>query len=162
MTVVAAARGVVKWTVCGALLGGVAALPAAFCLGFPMALPGLLIAPALTGMQSSHIMSCSGTRIDILAPVNALVYGSIAGVIGLLRLVPWRRRMDGLPRCTRCHYLLRGNTSGVCPECGTPLSPSQRSQLLRSSKIHRSSPRRQPRADEVAGRDDDPGRSHPF
>lgn len=29
-----------------------------------------------------------------------------------------QRRANGL--CTNCCYPLRGNTSGVCPECGTP------------------------------------------
>jgi hypothetical protein len=136
VNVARATGGVCIWIVGGATFGAMAALPAVFWMFFPMALPGLLIAPALTGMRSTQIVSCSGTRIDILAPANALAYGSIAGVIGLLRLVPWRRRMDGLPRCTKCHYLLRGNTSGVCPECGTPLSPSQRRQLPKQRNRH--------------------------
>ncbi len=37
-----------------------------------------------------------------------------------------RRRMAGLP-CPQCSYDLTGNTSGVCPECGTPVSPVARS-----------------------------------
>ena len=33
----------------------------------------------------------------------------------------WHRRSLGL--CLRCAYNLTGNTSGVCPECGTPVMP---------------------------------------
>src|SRR5437868_2850446 len=33
-----------------------------------------------------------------------------------------RRKAGG---CPRCGYNLTGNTSGVCPECGTPILPSQ-------------------------------------
>jgi len=29
------------------------------------------------------------------------------------------------PLCARCQYDLRSNTSGVCPECGTPIPPEQ-------------------------------------
>jgi hypothetical protein len=31
------------------------------------------------------------------------------------------RRRRGYPFCERCGYNLTGNTSGRCPECGTPL-----------------------------------------
>ena len=31
--------------------------------------------------------------------------------------------------CEACHYDLRGNTSGTCPECGTPLSEVNRGYL---------------------------------
>lgn len=33
----------------------------------------------------------------------------------------YRRRRDGL--CVTCAYNLTGNTSGVCPECGTTIEP---------------------------------------
>jgi hypothetical protein len=33
------------------------------------------------------------------------------------------RRPRPAAGCYRCHYDLRGNTSGVCPECGTPVAP---------------------------------------
>ena len=32
-----------------------------------------------------------------------------------------RRRLSHRGRCERCAYDLTGNTSGVCPECGTPV-----------------------------------------
>ena len=36
-----------------------------------------------------------------------------------------RRKMKGL--CLRCGYNLTGNVSGVCPECGTKISPCRMS-----------------------------------
>lgn len=49
----------------------------------------------------------------------AILFGLLPGVRGLT-LIPRRRRrrrlLAGL--CARCAYDLRGNTSGVCPECG--------------------------------------------
>jgi len=35
-----------------------------------------------------------------------------------LRTVVYRRRMRKLNLCLQCQYDLRGNASGVCPECG--------------------------------------------
>ncbi len=32
-----------------------------------------------------------------------------------------KRRIDA-EGCAHCGYSLRGNVSGVCPECGTPVS----------------------------------------
>ena len=32
----------------------------------------------------------------------------------------------GEPTCLRCGYCLVGNTSGVCPECGTSVAPAKR------------------------------------
>ena len=37
-------------------------------------------------------------------------------------LRPWRRRRKGL--CLNCGYDLRGNVSGVCPECGREAKPT--------------------------------------
>ena len=42
-------------------------------------------------------------------------YPTIAFIRGPMRRWRWRRK--GL--CTKCGYNLTGNTSGVCPECGT-------------------------------------------
>jgi hypothetical protein len=45
-------------------------------------------------------------------------------VAGAVRLRRRRRRARRIRRglCVSCGYALAGNTSGVCPECGTPLS----------------------------------------
>ena len=34
-----------------------------------------------------------------------------------------RRHFASHPQCADCSYNLTGNTSGVCPECGTPVQP---------------------------------------
>jgi len=58
----------------------------------------------------------------------ALGLGLFFGSHGLVRL--WSRlRYAGLRRqlglCVRCGYDLTGNVSGVCPECGTPIEPTE-------------------------------------
>src|SRR5262249_52408076 len=39
----------------------------------------------------------------------------------LFRWLNSRRKMKHQNRCSMCHYNLTGNTSGVCPECGTAI-----------------------------------------
>jgi uncharacterized RDD family membrane protein YckC len=36
-------------------------------------------------------------------------------------------------KCEKCQYDLSGNTSGICPECGTPLSPENQAYLHRQN-----------------------------
>ena len=70
-------------------------------------------------------------------PTAAPYFGLVAPWVDLLILtailpVAWminwlwrrhrRRRAARLLLCTSCGYNLTGNTSGVCPECGAPLS----------------------------------------
>jgi hypothetical protein len=58
-------------------------------------------------------------------PVAFIPYGgvlylfSLPSVLWLVTRFIFRRRQPGL--CRRCGYNLTGNTSGVCPECGTPV-----------------------------------------
>jgi hypothetical protein len=44
----------------------------------------------------------------------------------------WQRTSDSMQSsyCMKCEYDLRGNTSGRCPECGTPIDPKQFTRLL--------------------------------
>jgi predicted RNA-binding Zn-ribbon protein involved in translation (DUF1610 family) len=55
-----------------------------------------------------------------LPPPAALLSGACAGlVLGMW----WNRKKPPLnryPACATCGYNLTGNTSGTCPECGTP------------------------------------------
>lgn len=37
------------------------------------------------------------------------------------RWTRWKICYDDVPQCVRCYYELTGNTSGRCPECGTPI-----------------------------------------
>lgn len=48
------------------------------------------------------------------------IYPSVALITGPFQCYEWRRR----GRCIQCGYSLIGNTSGRCPECGTPLESS--------------------------------------
>lgn len=64
-----------------------------------------------------------------LSPEGAITWVGVhcAWLVSLSLLVPVLRLLPALhkrePRageCPRCFYDLRGNLSGVCPECGTP------------------------------------------
>ena len=56
---------------------------------------------------------------------SLLVVTSIPpGLLLALALARRRRKQRGL--CATCGYDLRGNTSGVCPECGTPVASTVR------------------------------------
>jgi hypothetical protein len=54
-----------------------------------------------------------------IAPVSALL-----GVLPFCWFVRWQRHRTRIARnlCAICSYSLTGNTSGVCPECGTPIA----------------------------------------
>ena len=59
----------------------------------------------------------------VIATLAALAaYGAFAGA---LHLRWWRdlRRPPPTHLCRACAYDLTGNVSGICPECGTPLTP---------------------------------------
>jgi hypothetical protein len=46
-------------------------------------------------------------------------------ILGIVALMISRRRAVSKWACPVCEYDLRGNTSGKCPECGTPSTESQ-------------------------------------
>lgn len=52
--------------------------------------------------------------------------------MGVILIRIRRRHPDSKGRCPSCNYDLTGNTSGVCPECGTPVpqSSATRSDVL--------------------------------
>jgi hypothetical protein len=69
-------------------------------------------------------------RIEVVLPMW-VVGSALAGVAALLLWLERRAR----PRkggCDVCGYDLTGNTSGICPECGTPLPEAQRASLASS------------------------------
>lgn len=45
------------------------------------------------------------------------------GVGATMMLLPTKIAV-GARRCAQCDYDLRGNASGICPECGTPIPPA--------------------------------------
>lgn len=78
------------------------------------------------GRMYSEPKVYSRTMYSVLCPTwfPILCFGAYP-VISLLRSIPgWRRnrrRRRGL--CVKCAYNLTGNTTGVCPECGTKCEP---------------------------------------
>lgn len=79
--------------------------------------------PGMMGIET-EMWFYSAPLIAILAPCPLLLF-----------LVPrvrrWHRRRKG--RCLECGYSITGNTSGVCPECGsaiaaTPTTPHKSDQ----------------------------------
>lgn len=56
----------------------------------------------------------------VVVPLWPVAVGSLVIAIVLAVRAGWfrRRLMSG---CLNCHYDLRGNESGVCPECGTEI-----------------------------------------
>jgi hypothetical protein len=68
----------------------------------------------------------------IFVAMYALPIGVVAGIPFLIfRRV--RARIDSSkqlePCCTTCGYCLIGNVSGICPECGTPLTEAERAAV---------------------------------
>jgi hypothetical protein len=51
---------------------------------------------------------------------DAVVLLILAGVMGLLAFQWFRTPRRSSVFCLCCAYSLTGNTSGICPECGTP------------------------------------------
>jgi hypothetical protein len=67
---------------------------------------------------------------EFYAPI--LVPVVVLGVCPVICLISARRRharqrREGL--CLSCGYNLTGNVSGICPECGTPLTEEQRAAV---------------------------------
>ncbi|HEY8749198.1 MAG TPA: hypothetical protein VIM11_14545 [Tepidisphaeraceae bacterium] len=64
--------------------------------------------------------STGASRFSVVFPMWLLLL--LAGMMPAYWLVvrPTRRNIAGA--CPACSYNLKGNTSGTCPECGTPIT----------------------------------------
>jgi hypothetical protein len=78
----------------------------------PFALAAAVYAAVLYGGLSGWLPSPL-MPILIFVPVGILV------AVFIERPLRERRRRGRLGLCLKCGYDLRGNISGVCPECGT-------------------------------------------
>jgi hypothetical protein len=58
----------------------------------------------------------------VLFSMNFALYLTALGLLALTPLVGWNRYRPAVGICPRCRYDLTGNLSGVCPECGEPVS----------------------------------------
>ena len=59
-------------------------------------------------------------------PLSPILFATIAGGVCLRFL--WNRRSSH-PVCPSCEYDLYGNESGICPECGTPVTGQLRKKI---------------------------------
>ena len=110
------------WSVAAAVAALNAILLGTGCLlGLELVdLPGLIVtAPLFISFALPPPVFRFAVSLVILA-VSALTWGYIGGRVVGARAA-WRAKlMEGL--CSACGYNLTGNTSGVCPECGTKVS----------------------------------------
>lgn len=92
--------------------------------------------PIILGVVKSLLWVHENAR-QIASPPGTLIYDSlltvlpflqglvIGGALGILtRSIGRTVRRKGF--CRKCNYNLRGNVSGVCPGCGTPIRPEGR------------------------------------
>jgi len=75
---------------------------------------------------SAHL--AMGFTVFIFFSLIAMpVFGLVKSLMALERYItghPQMRRLERMRNglCVDCGYDLRGNVSGVCPECGTPIT----------------------------------------
>lgn len=75
------------------------------------------------GMACAILMACSmAPYVGMFAALASLV----VQILYLVKINGYKKELKdaaftGGLICARCHYNLRGNTTGVCPECGTPV-----------------------------------------
>jgi hypothetical protein len=63
----------------------------------------------------------SALKLPLWIPLGVLLIGSFSRIVG--------RRLAKVTECMNCRYDLTGNTSGICPECGTAIPEEQRARL---------------------------------
>lgn len=89
-------------------------------LDFPISLTFFLI-EWLAGMCGVETYF----RYTTLPFLDVVVLGGVQWYLILSTLFPGSRRTS-TSECMMCGYSLRGNTSRVCPECGTPIEEERR------------------------------------
>ena len=109
---------VIRWAIGSAIFGAGSAFLADICLLALPAIPGAALGSLLAGEE---IFTDHGADLKWLVPVNTALY-ALAGCAFGVYLVRAKRAASDEPRCTECDYLLVGNTSGRCPDCGTRVS----------------------------------------
>lgn len=102
---------------------------------WPIALPPVLVGLLQAVSMVWEITAARGTpalrftrslpidSLDLLLVLTPFGIGALTGVVLYAGAWSWRRQ--GRPKagmCAKCGYNLFGNTSGICPECGRPLT----------------------------------------
>jgi len=83
----------------------------------PNTLMGLGTRSITANSQDVLVSTETRARLPMWMPVVAF---ALLPIIGVWRRAARRRRIKR-GRCKECNYNLTANTSGVCPECGTPV-----------------------------------------
>ena len=66
-----------------------------------------------------------GYHSAIMQVIATIVGSGVYALTVTWMAMPWLRRSTGKTgHCQSCGYSLTGNTSGVCPECGTAVNPT--------------------------------------
>ncbi len=82
------------------------------------------------GFQLRTLSRSGGYEGIISLQWFAIPFACLLGITIIRWLVARRRIRPG--HCTKCSYNLTGNTTGVCPECGTPATP----QVYKESSVN--------------------------
>ncbi len=87
-----------------------------FVLDLPVSLPATMFA-------SPREFNYTPTLIILFGGTGWWIYvGLLLRRFAVVRL-DRECGIKGIHECTVCNYNLTGNTSGICPECGTPCKP---------------------------------------
>jgi hypothetical protein len=99
--------------------------PSALAWGFVAAAAvwgAVIQSPGAAGESATILSGAAGRLVLLVLAPAAAVWLAWLGLVAAKELSDARRgprRRAG--RCLTCGYSLRGNVSGVCPECGTPV-----------------------------------------
>ena len=84
----------------------------------------LVAVPVHIWATNQHGCYCArGTYTTLVLAGTVLLWAFGPGIV-LLYMHERYRRARLFPMCSNCGYNLRGNESGVCPECGTAVDPN--------------------------------------
>ena len=99
-----------------------------------VAVPVFLLVFSMTAFSLTMVVwMLLGPRLSSELLGLGIVLGTCGGAIGLGFIIArdvytscrWRLVEDGTPYCHNCDYNLTGNESGICPECGEPITTEE-------------------------------------
>lgn len=105
---------------------------------FVLVLTITVMVPLLVGTATRPTASAVGR--DLIELLGLLLWTTPPILLGLLTLRMSKNsqvRPLKYPVCQKCSYSLRGNESGICPECGTKIGvPVDREAIRASRDLH--------------------------